>query len=95
MDVDAGRESADFVKGDLRIVHEIRLVQDDHRRGAALPGDDEIALEPAGVEVVIETADEKDRVDVGGHDLFLGRITGRTTREPAGPGKNGLDAGVA
>ena len=95
MDVDRRGEGADLVHADLRIVDEIRLVQHDHRRGAALPGDDQIALEPARIEVVIEAADEKYRVDIGRDDLFLGGIAGRAAREAAGPGENGLDAGVA
>ena len=74
--VDPGRERADFVDGDLRIVHEIRLVEHDHGRRAALPCDDEIAFEAARIEVVIEAADEEDSVDVGGDDLLLSGIAG-------------------
>ena len=95
MHVDGGSQRADFVHEDLRIGDQVRLVQHDHRRGAALPGDDEIALEAPRIEVVIETADEKHGVDVGSDDLFFGGIAGRAPREPAGPGQHGLDAGVA
>ena len=78
-----------------RIVDEIGLVQDDDRRRAALPGDDEIALDAPRVEVVIETGDEEDRVDVGGDDLLFGRIAGGAPREAAEPRQHGADPGVA
>ena len=63
------------------IVDEIGLVQDDHRRGAALPRGHEVALDPARIEVVIEAGDEKHDVDVGGDDLLLGGIAGGAARE--------------
>ena len=78
-----GRQRPDLFDVALRIVDEVRLVQHDDRGGAALPGDEEVALDPAWVEITIEAADEEHDVDVGGNDLFLGAIAGRASREAA------------
>ncbi len=60
----------------LRFRSEIRLVQDDHRSGAAVPGDDQVPLDAARIEVAVQTGDEKHRIDVGGDDLLFRRIAG-------------------
>ena len=94
MDLDRRRERADLIDRHLRILHEISLVQDDDRGGAALQGDREVAFEPARIEVVIEAADQEHGVDVRGDDLLLGGIARRASRETAEPRQHGLDARV-
>ena len=95
MDGDAGRDRLDLVDVSRRIVDEVRLVQHDDRRGAALPRDDQVALDPPRIEIAVEAADEKHDVDVGGDDLFFGGIAGRAAREAAEPRQDGVDARVA
>ena len=45
--------------------------------------DEQIAFDPARVEVAVEPDDEEDDVDVRGDDLFFGAIAGRAAREAA------------
>ena len=53
------------------VAAEVGLVEDDHRLDAASPGEGEVALQPAHVEVMVECHDDEDGVDVRRHDLFL------------------------
>ena len=43
-------------------------------RHAARPGDREVALEAAKVEVVVEAGDDEGHVDVRGDDLLVGEV---------------------
>ena len=51
---------------------EVGFVEDDHRLGAAFPGDGEVALDAAEVVVGVERGDEEHGVDVRRDDLFGG-----------------------
>ena len=87
-------------RGDLgderrRIVDEIRLVEDDDRRGAAFPRGHQIALDAARIEIVIEAGHQEDDVDVGGDDLLLGGIAGGAAREARRARQDGADPRVA
>ena len=53
-------------------------------RDAARPGDRQVALEAAQVEVAVEPGDEERDVDVGGDDLLVGEVAGGP---PAGIGR--------
>src|SRR5207249_5519692 len=57
--------------GDVR--REVGLRQHHNGLGAALPGDGDVALEPAQAEVVVEPGEQESRVDVRREHL-LGRI---------------------
>ena len=63
------------------IVGEVGLVEDDDRLGARAPGQGQVALEPARVEVGVERGHDEQQVDVRGEDL-LRRELGRPA--PAG-----------
>ena len=76
------------------VVDEVGLVEDDDRPRAAVPGGREVALDAPQVEVVVEAADQEDRVDVGGDDLLLGGLAGDLAREPAAAGEEGLDGAL-
>ena len=54
-------------------VDEVGLRQHDHRVGAALEREHELALEPAQVRAVVERLRDEHRVDVGGDDLRVAR----------------------
>ena len=73
---------------------EVRLVQDDDRPRAAVPGRREIALDAPQVEVVVEAADQEDGVDVGGDDLLFGGLAGDLAREAAAAGEQRLDGAL-
>ena len=99
----AGEQRADDVQGDLGcegrggrarrlgLGAEVRLVEHEHRGRAAVPDGDEIPLDPPEVEVVIETAYQEHRVDVGGDELPAGRLAGRLAGEAAAAGQHRLD----
>jgi len=74
------RLGPDFVHVLIKMFGHIGLVQDDDRVGAALVGQEQIALQAARVVVAVETHHEEDGVDVGGDDLFLGQLA-RDRRE--------------
>ena len=96
-------ESADSVDGDAgsHLFHgadagrwvgaEVEFVEDDDRRGAALPGRGEVALDAAGAEVVVEAGDEEGAVEVGGEDLLAAGFSGGAAGEAGGAGQNGED----
>jgi hypothetical protein len=67
----AGRNRGHGQKGAIEIVGHVALVQDDDRRDAARPGDREIPLDAAQIEVVVEPGDQERDVDVRGHDLLV------------------------
>jgi uncharacterized protein len=79
----------------IRIVGDVRLVEHDHRTGAALPCDDEITLDAPRIEIPVETAYQKHRIDVRGDHLFFGWIPCRTPREAAAARQDGDDTRVA
>ena len=70
-----------FGDGGLRGGVEVGLRQHDHGPRAALPREDEVALEPAQVEVLVHRRDEEADVDVRREHLLLGRLPGRLAGE--------------
>ncbi len=72
----AGGDAPDGDEPPLQVVGDVGLVEDDDRVHAARPGDREIALQPAQVEVVVEARDDERHVDVGCDDLLVGEVTG-------------------
>ena len=68
---DARGDRVDRDEPAVDVVGEVGLVEDDDRRDLARPGDREVALDPAQVEVVVEPRDEQGDVDVRGHDLLV------------------------
>ena len=79
-DVDERQPRAQRVARSAGILAEIRLVDEDHRRRAAVPDHREIPLEPPGIQVVRQRRDEKDRLDVRGNDLLFDRPPRRRAR---------------
>ena len=69
----------------------VRLVEDEHRGGAAVPDGHEVPLDPPQVEVVVEAAHDKHGVDVGGDELPAGRLAGRLAREAVAARQHRLD----
>ena len=67
----------------LEVAGDVGLVEDDDRGDAARPGDGEVALEAAQVEVAVEAGDQERDVDVGRDDLLVGEVAGGP---PAGVG---------
>ncbi len=77
----------------VEIGAEIGLVEYDHRIGAALPGQGQVALQAAQVELLAEARHQKDRVYVGRHYLGLGGAAHRLPQKGATPRQHGLDGG--
>ena len=65
------------------ILGEVRLRQQDHRPGAAVPGEREVAVEQAQVRLVGEREGDEDDVDVGGHDLLASEVVAGLVRRAA------------
>ena len=65
-----------FRQTDRDIDAGIRLVQYYYRAGAALPGNGEIALNPAWIEIGIQPAYQAYGIDVGGNHLRADRCAG-------------------
>ena len=89
-----GRVSGD--DGDLgnprrNVVADVRLRQQHDWRGAALTSQQQISLEPARAEVVVERHDDEHDVNVGGHDLFIRHMACHATREPTAARQHGDD----
>ena len=63
-------------------------------RGAAVPGDDEVALDAARIEVAVEPGHEEDGIDVRRDDLFFGGIAGGAAGKAARPRQDGADPRV-
>ena len=58
---------------------------------AALPREDQVALEPAQAQVLVHRGDEERDVDVRGEHLLLGRLPGGLARELREPRQDGRD----
>ena len=83
--LDPGHRSTD-------VIGEIGLVENDDRLGARTPGQAEIALEPARVQVMVERGHDEQEVDVGGEDLLVGRPVARCPADDCrAPGEETLD----
>ena len=93
-DGNASSRCGDLLDEGVRSVDEVRLVQHDDWRGAAVPGSQQIALDSSRVEIEVEARDEKGDVDVGGEHLLLGGIAGRPARKTAGSRQHRADARV-
>jgi hypothetical protein len=91
MDRRSRRDRLDLAHHRREVGGEVRLVEDDDRARAAVPGRRQVALDAAQVEVVVEAGDEEDGVDVRGDDLLLGGAAGDLAREPAAAGEQRLD----
>jgi hypothetical protein len=74
---------------------EIRLRQDHDGRGSALARHEQIPFEPARAEIGVEPHDHEDHVDVGGHHLLVGDLTGHLPREAAPPRQHRHDVAVS
>ena len=90
-----GRQRGDLGDERAAVVDEVRLVEDDDRRGAAVPCGHQIALDPPRIEIVVEARHEEHDVDVRGDDLLLGGIAGGSPREMRRPRQDGADPRVA
>jgi hypothetical protein len=77
-----------------RILAEIGLGQNDHRRGAAFPGGGEIALDAARVEVTVQRGDQEGHVDVGGDNLRTAGATCGLAHERTAPRQHIVDGGA-
>ena len=95
MDVDAAYHRPHVFNHRTDVVDKVRLVEDDHRCRTAVPGDYEVALDSARVEVTIEARYEKHDIDVGSDYLLFGRASGSPSRKPAEPRKDCTDARIA
>ena len=71
----------------LRVVRQVGLVQDDDRSRPGAPGQREIALEPARVQVVVERGDDEQRVDVRRQHLLTGGSVARRPADDRGPAR--------
>jgi hypothetical protein len=80
------------LRGDVGAL--VGLGQDQDGPGAALPGDHQVPLDAAGVEIVIEAADQQGGVDVGRQDLWGHRQTGCAPREAGPAWEDGADEGA-
>ena len=78
-----------------RVLEPVGLREDDLRGGAALPERDEVALEPARLEVRAEGRDDERDVDVRGERLCGGRQAGRVPDDGTAAGENRADQAVA
>jgi Ankyrin repeats (3 copies) len=87
--------SANALDHRIRIIGDVRLVEHDHRACTALPCDEEITLDAPRIEIPVETANQKHRVDVRGNDLLFGWIACGTPREAAAAWQDGHDPCVA
>ena len=69
--------------GDLRldVVGEVALREQDDWLGAALAGEDQVPLEAAEVQVLVQRRDDEDDVEVRREHLLLGRLPRRLARE--------------
>ena len=77
MDRRAAGDRLDPGDGALDVGGEVGLVEDHDRLGARAPGDGEVALQPTGVELVVERGHDQQQVDVGRQDLLGGAVIGR------------------
>jgi hypothetical protein len=69
----------------------VGLIEEEDRRGAALPADRQEALEPARVEVGVERGGHEHRVQVRADDLLLERLSGGPARQLGAPRQDFLD----
>ena len=69
----------------------IGLIENHHRTGAAFKRQYQVALQPAGVVIAIQSHDDEDGIDVGGDDLLFGGLAGDLARKAAAPWQHHLD----
>ena len=79
----------------LGIGAQVGLGQHHDRRGAALPGGGEVALDAARVEVRVERGHQEGNVDIGRHDLRGMRAADRLAHEGAAAREQVMDGGAA
>ena len=77
------------------ILGQIRLVEHDDRHRARLPHQRQISFDPARAQVLCQRGHEKDRIDVGGDDLFVHRPAGGFSRHRTSPIKTAMNDGRA
>ena len=70
---------------------EVRLRQDDHGTGAALPGEDQVALEPPQIQVLVQRRDEERDIDIRRKHLLFGSLPGGLARELRVAGQDSRD----
>lgn len=78
----------------LVFVHQVDLVDHDHRLRAAIPDRGEIALEASRVEIAVGGRDQKEDIDVGGHHLGVRRLAGGAANQRAAAVEEQMDARV-
>ena len=88
-DIAAADQALRRLDGAGDILGHVRLGQHRDRAGAALPGEDEQALEAPGPEAALERADDEDLVDVGGE--HLGGVAAGTSPDDGAPSREHLD----
>lgn len=91
---DAGRGGFGFPEKRERVVDKIGLVEQDDGTRAAFPGEGDVTLDAARVEVAVERADQKCGVYIGGDDLLGRGAAGGLTRELAAPLQKLMDGGA-
>ena len=92
-DLHAGSGTLHLGDHAVHIRAQIRLGEHHHRRGAAVVGDGEVALQAAEVEVLVQRHADQHRVDIGGHHLLLFGAAGGPPDEAALPWKEAADDG--
>ena len=70
---------------------QVALVQHHHRVGAAFHAQGQVALQPAKVEIAVQSADQEHQVDVGGDRLLVFPPPGRAPREQRAPRQHSFD----
>jgi len=73
---------------------EVDFVEDDDRRGAAVPNGGEVALEAAQIEVAVGRGDDEEEIDVGGDYLAAARFAGRPADKSRAPLEDVMDDGT-
>ena len=83
-DTGAGGHGMHLGHGSGQVERDVDLVEDDDGRHPALHGQQQVALDAARIEVVVEPRDEEGEVQVGGQDL-RSAVGGPTADECASP----------
>ncbi len=94
MDRHAERDRLDLAERPAGVAAQVGLREHDRGGRAAVPGQREVALEAARVQVARHRRDEQDGVDVGREDLLDRLEPGALAGEGRAAREHGLDAGA-
>jgi len=72
---------------------EVGFIEHHDRLGSAFPGDGEVALDAAKIEILIERGDEQDGVDIGGDNLLGIGVAGGAPGKLGSSRQHGMDVG--